>query len=462
MDLASDPGFKRQTEIFLQSRTLMMLKYDAVDSQIKVSDDEIKARYREKYLPLWLVERLKFKDDAAALAAWQELSEKKLTVDELLARKAEEGGPESTSKDWLRPNRIDPGWSAIFTKMKIGEVVDPGQHNNGPILYFLKDRKDEDADDLAKLHDDIRKDIWREKENTLTRELIDKLRDKYQVKVDEERLAALDLNAADETYTDDNIITSTNQNISEKQFMAVIHRVAKTSPAASVALSDPAKAPKFKQDTAANIIAQAVTNWECLDRHYEKKEPFKWEYEFNYNHRLGKAVERRLFAPEATVSDDEIKKQYEEHLDRYTQPSIVKLYIVDETQGPIDKVWADVAAGENFEQVAKEQFGLAYKSQEVPENHLDPEVKPVVAKLADGETSQIFKAQGIRVLVHLVERTPAAPLPFERVKKSISSELRKEKLKKLRSAYLEKLRSQSTIEVREGEWKDIQKELGGE
>ena len=85
----------------------------------------------------------------------------------------------------------------------------------------------------------------------------------------------------------------------------------------------------------------------------------------------------------------------------------------------------------------------------------------MVAKLAEGETSQIFKAQGIRVMVHLVNRTPAAPLPLERVKKTIHSKLWKEKLAELQKAYLDKVKSSSKIEVHEGVWKDIQKELGG-
>ena len=461
MDLDSDPGFKRQTEVFLQSRTLLMLQYDDVDSQIKVSEDEIKARYEEKYLPVWQVERLIFKNEMDALTAWQELSSGKLKVDELLARKAEDGGPESTKADWLRPNRIDPGWAAIFRKLKVGEVVDPSQHGNGQVLYLLKDQKGADKDELAKLHDGIRRDIWREKENVKTRELIDKLRDKYQVKVDEERLAALDIHADDKTFTDDFIITSTKQNVSEKQFMAVIHKVLRDRPTAAMSATTKEGAQKLKKETVDNIIAQSVTNWESLDRHYEEKEPFKGEYEFNYNHRLGLALQQRMFAKDAVVSDEEVRKQYDEHPELYTQPTLVKLYIVDETQGPIDQIWADVASGVDFEQVVKKNLGMDLKATEVPENHVDPEVKPIVDKLADGETSSIFKAHGIRVLAHLVKRTPAAPLPFERVKKTIHSKLWKEKLNNLRNAYLDKIKSQTKIEVHEGEWKDIQKELGG-
>jgi hypothetical protein len=459
MELAETPDFKRQTRIFLQSRTLLMLKNEAVNSRIKVTEDAIKSRYEEQFQPLWQVQRLEFKDEETAMAAWEMLANKELAVDELLGRSAEEGGPVSSNESWVRPGRIDPGWAAIFRKMAVGEVVDPNKHNKGSVLFVLKAQKAGDEQDLAKLHDSIRSDLWKEQEDALTRKLLFQLRDKYQVKVDEERLAALDIRDYESgNFTDAPVISSNRQNVSEKEFMAVIGRLARSR---GLGHGGSEADNELKLSTVNDIIAQSVTNWESLDRHYEEKEPFKWEYEFNYNHRQVLALEQRLFAPEAKVTEEEIKQHYQENLDRYTQPTVVKIYIVDETQGPIDKVWADVAVGKNFGQEVEKQFGTQAVLHETPANHLDPEVRAVVEKLDDGETSQIFKAQGIRVLVHLVERIPERPLPLERVEGSIRSGLWRQKLDQVRNSYLETLKSQSEIKVRPRKWKAIQKELGG-
>ena len=139
-----------------------------------------------------------------------------------------------------------------------------------------------------------------------------------------------------------------------------------------------------------------------------------------------------MFTPKIKVTDEEVKQEYDQHLDRYSNPATVTLFIVDETQGPIDKMWAEVAAGKKFEDVMKKQFGVKAKSIEAPVNHLDPEVRPVVAKLAAGETSQIFKAQGVRVMVHLVKRTAASPIPFKKVENGIRSRIWNQKLQALR------------------------------
>jgi hypothetical protein len=171
-------------------------------------------------------------------------------------------------------------------------------------------------------------------------------------------------------------------------------------------------------------------------------------------------LDQRLFMPQCEVTDDEIREGYERNIRRYTQPALAKFYILDETQGPLDRIWADVAGGRNFVKAMKEQ-DLNIGPQEAPVNHIDPEVGAVVEKLAAGETSRIFTAQGIRVMVHLLERTPEAPLPLERVKKSVEGQLREEKLTQARNEFLESLKARSEIVVRDREWKEIQKELGG-
>jgi hypothetical protein len=460
MDLSETPGFERQTRIFLTSRGLMLLKYEEVDTQADVSEAEIKARYEEMFLPRFQVLRITFESEEAALAAWKEIKEEGLAVDALLARSSEEGGPVTTSESRVRLPRVEPGWKAIFEKTPVGAVVDPSEHKQGPDLYYIKEQKEGDAEDMELFRAGLENQLKKERQGELTRALILRLRDKYEVKIDGERLAALDLNAPDDTFTDEAVITTNQRNVSEKDFIAIVRRLVISRPGAAHALADEEKALQLKKDTAENIIAQSVTDWEALDRRYEEREPFKWEYEFNVRHRLGVLLDQRLFMPQCEVTDDEIREGYERNIRRYTQPALAKFYILDETQGPLDRIWADVAGGRNFVKAMKEQ-DLNIGPQEAPVNHIDPEVGAVVEKLAAGETSRIFTAQGIRVMVHLLERTPEAPLPLERVKKSVEGQLREEKLTQARNEFLESLKARSEIVVRDREWKEIQKELGG-
>jgi hypothetical protein len=461
MEMSEDPGFQRNTRIFLQSRTLLMLKHEEVTSKIEVTDDDVKARYEEKFLPLWLVQYLTFKDEEAASAAWRDLSAGQLTVDELLARDAEQGGPVAKGSSWLRPVGIDPEWTEIFSKLKVGEVADPSEYKNKAELYYLKEQRDSDEEDLARMSKEIRSDLWKERENRLTLRLLFELKEKYQVVVDEERLAAIDINADPDTFSDEPLITSSKQNVSEKEFMAVIRRLMSNRTAMAHAGGKEEETEKLKRETAGNIIGQNVTNWESIDRQYENKEPFKWEYQFNYNHRLGMMLQNRLFASKATATEEEIEQYYRENIDRYTQPAMVKMYVIDETQGPIDQIWADASSGGDFRKAMKQHLGSEPKPVEAPANHLDPEVREVVDRLAAGETSNIFKAQGDRVVVHLTEKISETSLSLDLVKEKIRSTIVKEKRDQMLSAYLDQIKSRTEIKIRKRQWQAIQRELGG-
>ena len=82
MELDRDPGFERATKVFLMSRTLLKLKYEEVDSQIDVTDAEVRKRYDQDYAPRWGLEGMEFKDKAAASAAWEELKSGSVTIAE--------------------------------------------------------------------------------------------------------------------------------------------------------------------------------------------------------------------------------------------------------------------------------------------------------------------------------------------------------------------------------------------
>ena len=461
MELASDPSFQRQDRVFLQSRVLLMLKFDAIDSRIKVTDDDIRAHYAKHYVPQWLVQRLDFANEEAALAAWLQLTSGAVTMEELLARTVEAGGPLTTQKNWLRPKGIDPGWSALFQNMAVGDVVDPAEHQGGNMLYHLAEMKTGDDADYAKLRAEMEREVWKEQEGALTQELLADLRRKYEVVVDEERFAKLDVNAPPDSFTDDLIITTNRQNVTEKDFMIIARREMDARPDAAHASFDEKEAKALKYRVLSGILAQNLTNWESMDRHYEEKEPFKWEYDFHLRHKLTTALENRLFASEVTVSEEEIKKHYTDNLPRYTQPALAKLYIIDDTQGPVELIWADVATGKDFAKALKEHVGQEIFGQEVPVNHIDPEIKTVLDRLAPGETSQPFTAKGSQVIVHLIKRVPESPIPMDRLATAIRNRIQREKMNTLRKDYLDVLKSRSKIEIRESEWKAVRKELGG-
>ncbi|MDX2481123.1 MAG: peptidylprolyl isomerase, partial [Desulfuromusa sp.] len=262
MELDSAPGFKRGTRIFLQSRTLLKLKYEEIDSQIKVTEADIKRRYEENFLPRYLLEGMEFSDEATASKVFQELTDGAVTVPEVLTRAAESSGPVKTAEMTLRASELEKKWKDAYKEFAAGDVLSPKEFGKSKVLWYLKEIKAGDDEDLAALRESISKDLWKEQEIDLTRNLIEKLREKYAVKVDEERLVAIDLKADMSTLSDDPVITTSQQNYSEKAFSAVMERLFKSRPMLAGALVDEHAKKQLMIDTAYNVFAQSVTYWE--------------------------------------------------------------------------------------------------------------------------------------------------------------------------------------------------------
>jgi hypothetical protein len=173
------------------------------------------------------------------------------------------------------------------------------------------------------------------------------------------------------------------------------------------------------------------------------------------------ALEERLFVPEAKVSDEEVRRYYEENQERYMQPPNAIAFIFDETQAPVDQIWAEAVSGKDFRDIVEEHLGEGVSPSLVPLNHLDPEVRGEIEKLSEGETSSVFSYNGRRTIAHLIKRNPSKRIPLQSIGPTIRKRLVEEKIQQLRSDYLAKLKSVSKIVVNDKQWKSIQKELGG-
>lgn len=457
MGLANDPGFQRSTDVFVKMRSLLRLKLEEVDQRVKVTDAEVRERYEKRYTPMWLLQRLQFKSEADAKSAWQGLKDGTLSIDDLLKRSPEEGGPTAQREDWRRPVGIDAGWAERFRPLAVGQATEPLADGTDFVFYRLKVKEDGSAEDFAKLRERIEKGIWKEKEELLSKELSERLRKKFEVKVDEERLAALNLGAPEAEWGEAVIVSTNRQNVTEKDFALIARRQVGARMQAGFQKEGESE---FKKQTLKGIIDQNCTDWEALERRYQEREPLKWEYDFNVKHRLTRAIEERLFVAQAKVSQEEVKSYYDANLPRFSQPETVRFVLVQDTEGDVNRVWADVSSGKDFAKALKEHTTNKGTGHEVPYNHLEPFVRKAIETLAKGEVSAPLEDKGHRFIIRLLDRKPAIPVPFEQAAPTIRRGLERKKIDEQRRAYLQVLRSRSKITVSESEWNAVLKELG--
>ncbi|OQX61526.1 MAG: hypothetical protein B5M55_08805 [Desulfococcus sp. 4484_242] len=414
MELYQEPTYRQKVNTFLKARALMLLKNEAVDSKIRIRDKDLWARYKEQYSPQWHVRILHFDQEIQARLAG----------------------------------------------LGTGQVTQPLEMGKGFVCLCLQDKKGPEKADFDSLKSKIRLEVQKLRQSELTSELVRRLRKKYEVTVDEELFTELDVNNTPEELMDKILITTNRVNVPVRVFLDQLHK--EQSLRGYRHFQTKEAADYLKKMVLDRIIAQTLTSWESLDRHYEERAPFKWVYRFYCQHRLIKELERRLFVPEAEVKDEEVAAYYEQHPDEFAGPEVVSIVVLEDDKRLADKIWAEVKRGADFFSVVRKYYAREIPVRRVPVDHLDPVMKEVVNKLTKGEVSAPFEVKGHSSMVKLVDRTVASRSPLSEVQEQIAQRLRQEKSDRLRRNFIRQLQARSDITINEKAWRDLRKEYGGQ
>ncbi|NPA94409.1 MAG: hypothetical protein GXO58_03165 [Thermodesulfobacteria bacterium] len=456
MRLYEDPVYRHKVLTFLKAQTLMLLKAEEIDSKINISERDIEEYYQKNYTPIYQVKVLSFVSGDDANALLDTVKGKQITVALL-----EELASDSTNKmrlesKLLRPAGLDPEVLKALQGLAPGELSAPIIRKKATLLLFLEQAKPGNKHDLAMVQRNIHETLWKKEENRLTTQLLKKLRKRYEVTVDRERLQSIDINKDLDSFSDEPLIRTKNGNISEKQFMAQLIKQRRFRRHNGFAIGD---AQTLKEQVANGIIDQTLTSWEALDRGYEKKPPLKQRYEFYCQHRLIKALDRRLLKGMQPITHKDIEQYYKENISQFTTPEIIRMIVIEGTKKDMDSLWTEVAMGGNFQDLIEKRSGHTPPIREIPANHLDPEVKAVVDSLGKGEVSPVFTVKGHISMLQLLERKPPKVIPLDRVATQIRKKLQEQREKQVKDKFLARLRDNSTIEVNNGTWQKLRQEL---
>ena len=459
MELYQEPTYRHKVDTFLKARALMILKNEAVDSKIKIRDKDLWNRYKKQYSPRMHVRFLHFDQEIQAQQICEELSSGKLDLTVMTKQDLIDKAIVNQEDKWLRPRNCPDSWRDALAGLGTGEVTQPLEMGEEFVCLCLLEQKGPDKSDFQSLKFNIRGEIKKLRQSELTSELVQQLRKKYEVTVDEDLFAELDVDNTPEELMDKILITTNRVNVPVRVFLNQLRK--EQSLRGYRHFQTKEAADYLKKMVLDLMISQTLTTWESLDRHYEDRPPFKWVYDFYCRHRLIKELEKRLFLPKVDVSDAEVAAYYEQHPDEFGKPEVVSIVVLEDDKKLADKIWAEIKQGEDFYSVVRKYYSRDIPVQRVPVNHLVPAMKEVVEKLTEGEVSPPFEVKGHSSMVKLVDRTVTGPTPLNEVQEQIVQRLREEKLARLQENFIEQLRVRSSITINDKAWKKLKKEYGG-
>lgn len=453
MQLYKDPGYRKKVLTFLRARTLMLLKAEEIDSRITISDQDLRTRYRRDYVPLYRVNILFFRSREPASRLLATLGAG--PVNERRLRRLAAGGdaPFTLQSGWYRPGGIDPQWRRILSGLGQGRMSGPVAWKKGVVVLHCQEVRPGDEEDFAEVREQVRRVLWKEEEQRLTMALLRKLRRKYHVRVDRERLRQLDISRQDDDFSDQPLISTDGGVVTERQFMLQVRRMQRFRRRNGFR-EDTSDA--FREQILNAIIDQTLTSWEALARHYEKKPPFAATYTYYCRHRMIRSLEERILQDRTGILPDDVRRYYREHRQEFTRPEIIRMAIVEGSEEEMNELWTEVAMGGDFLTLARQRLGHAPQVRDIPVGHLQPQVRQVAARLTRGELSPVFSVNGHVSLLLLVDRTPARLQPLAEVGEQIRRRLRKQRRAAARKDFLARLRARSSIGINSGAWRRLQ------
>lgn len=460
MGLYDDPGFMKKVSTFHKARTLMLLKNEEVDAKIRISDEEIRRYYEENYAPIWVLRILHFADEKKAAAAVGKLRSSQTTDEQFGRIIPEEGGTTSQNTVRQRPNTTHAGWLEIIRPMEPGEYAGPIPLKEEYVLLHLLERIEADGTEIERYRDDIRHRLWKQKQAEYTVALLEKLKMKYQVQIDYDRVARIDLNDLAGPFGDTPVVTTSIGDISEQDLVAMLRKEAQFRKGAGFAEDS---GFDLKQYVLNGIISQTLTSHEALERRYEEKPPYDGIYEYYFRHRLIRTLEEKVFEPEVQISPEEVAAYYARHTDEFTTPETVTLGIIEGSEKELKALWADiVGSGDDFMTMASVKAPPGTRPVvEMAVDKLEPEITAVVQDMSSGDVSRVIPVKDKFVLIQLLQRTKPVTAPEAKAAPMIADSLRARQLEKVRDKYLGRLRAAYDIQVNEAAWRKLREKMSG-
>lgn len=458
MELFTMPGYERKLEVFRKARGRMLLKQDVVDSQIRISEAQLRDLYDREYRPQWLVTILYIVDREKAIAAADGLRKKTITIEELVETSQKESWKLEHFVRLFRPTSLEkfPAWLAALRTMVPGEVHQPLEMQDFYAVLRLDEIREPAVDEYEKARKNLHRQLYDKQQDALTQNFIRTLKEKYQVRINQELTAAAGNPALDEAAKEQPVVTMNNGSVPLRELWKVVQQELQYNYSKSF---DEEGVRNLSSRLLDGIVADQLFAAESSNRHYEEQEPFKWEYQFYSQHRLIIELEQRLIVPSIQVDDGEIEQYYQENIDQYLRPGTVDILKIEDEPHILARIWESVSSGQDFEKALQKVALRAVSESGVQLIKLRPEFYAAVLKLKKGDTSPPFVVGERQAMVKLVNTSPPEPLPLAEVRDAIDRQLKIAKFKQGRIDFAEKLRSVSDVRVNQAVWEKLHDEM---
>ncbi len=214
-------------------------------------------------------------------------------------------------------------------------------------------------------------------------------------------------------------------------------------------------AARIRREIAEGFVSMEILAWEARQRGIDKREDVKLRMEMMADQALARELEEEI-RKGIKVTEEDIKKYYDEHQDRYGARSrVFARQIMLSSEAEAKTVLAKVKKGGDFASLAQ-QFSKDQDSASrggdiglVTPGRTDPALEQAVMGLKEGEVSPVVKTDKGFFIVKADKVAESKEKPYDQVKKSIENIIMRERLNKAIGDLKAEVKKKAKVEVNE-------------
>lgn len=458
MELDESPTYKRKVEIFLKSRSLMMLRQEEIGGRMKKPEPgQLRAQYDATLQPIIDLEILQVADRKTAEKILTQCQAGIGMKEAAIASGVAE--PSIMVREKGRPGSVSEFFAPLFADSVAAGQFDLLSGSSGVWLLVKVVSKISGSDpDFAKHKENLRRKFMRAQEPELNRDLLDRIRQKYRPTVDDEVLVGIEDLKPGDPGLQKTVMTIAEVKVPAWQVVRLLHdeleQYKDRSGRPTMAVAD------LKKMIIANIETQTMISLEARDRHYELRLPFKSTYDFYCQRRLIKEFEKVVIWPQVKVTPADIESEYKRIVARFSQADVVEVAWVQLADERLSELLtAELNQGHDFFKVMEPYFPQGVEYTKTGVDKLSPPIREIVATLAPGQVSAPIHKGENTFFVKLFRRFEDQHSTLAEVSGMLRMQLQEAKFAEVRNHLLATLKKRSKIAVKKSRWHKLREVL---
>jgi peptidyl-prolyl cis-trans isomerase C len=439
MGMEDSPDIQKKVQEYVLRESVVRLYNEDIVGKISVSGEEVADYYRENYERFTLnVIEAGNEDEAGEVMRKLQSG---VGFDEIAPEYASESERGKTKELVVKRETLRPTIQEAISGLKPGEtsvIKDQGKY----YIIKLVDRQAAPDEEFASVRDSIESILKDQKIKKRSDEYLVELREKSEVRIDQELLASITLEGGDKTreeWLDDKrpLVQANNMTLTAGDFVAMI----------------PEKSLKSNKEILDAWLDIRMVDLEALSRRYDLNTDLNDMVQRYKNELLKAAFTREVITPQIKITERDTEDYYQGHQNEYAKPGRYKIQqITLKSQEDALEVLNSLSGGANFSWLAKTKSKDSYASAGGVSDwktiaQLPEPVRDHIDNLKQGEISPVFQIEGEYLIVRLMEKSGFEVEEFSNVKGMVYKALYKEKFFEIYNAYIDKLRNEARIEL---------------